>query len=189
MTQQNQQFENFDEWVSNKEWLMKPNPRTGELERPEPGDAPICFDSVGRHMAGGRDFVLAKKAGTFPIRWLWPEQVGGVALFSIGCRALKYQSEVALMALEETYAGDPIVENLRATLLMMDRIGSPSGADGLHRMAIQASLVNEAASIVSTLKEMIMDVEKWKSGDLETWAMKLRLKLEVLEEKADQFRE
>lgn len=185
MAEENQQFDTYEEWVSYRhEWLFVTN-RAGELVEPDDRERAICFDSLGRRMSTGRDFVLAQKAGTFPVRWLWPDQVGGIALYSIGCRALKYRAEVVSAALGDSVPDDlvEIVGQMRETLAMMDVIGSPKSADSLHGMAIRAALVDEARLIVGVVKDIIGDVASWKFSSEAEWAEKLIPKMLALEQR------
>lgn len=187
---ENQQFDTYEEWVSYRnEWLFVTN-RAGELVEPDDRERAICFDSLGRRMSTGRDFVLADKAKTFPVRWLWPDQVGGIALFSIGCRALKYRAEVLSAALGDSIPDDltQIVDELRQTLALMDRIGSPASADAFHMMAIRACLVDEAALIVGVVKDIIQDVAAWKFSSEAEWVAKLMPKMLALEKRYEEMK-
>lgn len=62
----NQQFDNFDQWVAQASlWLT----RSGSTERA------ICFDMKGRICNSGHGFMRARDESAFPVRWLWPSQV------------------------------------------------------------------------------------------------------------------
>lgn len=183
MARENQQFEDFEQWVSHRgTWLAIKNERTLDYQIPEPEDAAICFDSRGRRLLRGRDFILAKKEGTFPVYWLWPEQVGSVALYSIGSRALKYHAEVLLANLGGAQV-DVDTNDINTVLGMMDRIGTPAAADALHDQMVKALFVVETRAIVSVIKNMILDVETWKTRDSHLWAGALASKLAELESK------
>ena len=50
----------------------------------EHGDAPgwrgahftaLCFDQAGRRMRNGGDFMRATREGTYPVWWIWPDQI------------------------------------------------------------------------------------------------------------------
>lgn len=71
MAEHNQQFDSFQQWVNMaSSWLT----RRGERERA------ICFDAKGRWCPMGREFMRARDEGAFPIRWLWPDQIGLLAV-------------------------------------------------------------------------------------------------------------
>lgn len=35
----------------------------------------LCFDQQGRRCRNGSDFMRATKEGTYPIWWIWPDQI------------------------------------------------------------------------------------------------------------------
>lgn len=70
MAEHNQEFETFETWVNKApSWLTQ----RGKNERA------ICFDTAGRHCCCGGDMMRARDEGTFPVRWLWPDQVAEMA--------------------------------------------------------------------------------------------------------------
>lgn len=81
MAERNQQFDTFQEWVNKaSSWLT----RHEDYNDTEHGDEKgwrgrhfkaICFDSKGRLCYQGSDFMRARDEDTFPVRWLWPDQV------------------------------------------------------------------------------------------------------------------
>ena len=78
MTEHNQQFDTFDQWVARaSQWLTR---------HPDYSDEKhdmfrvICFDAQGRLCRNGRDFAKARDEDAFPVKWLWPDQVGPMAL-------------------------------------------------------------------------------------------------------------
>ena len=74
MAEHNQQFETFEIWCNKaSSWLTRHRDQ-GEFFQA------ICFDTQGRHCSRRDDFERAAKEGAFPIRWLWPDQVGPLAL-------------------------------------------------------------------------------------------------------------
>lgn len=66
MTEHNQQFDTYDEWLSKGELWMR---RVGSTERP------VCFDVKGRICNGTVGFMRARDDSAFPVRWLWPSQI------------------------------------------------------------------------------------------------------------------
>lgn len=70
MAEHNQRFDSFQEWVNKaSSWLT----RRGKFERA------VCFDAKGRWCGCGGDFMRARDDNAFPVRWLWPDQVGALA--------------------------------------------------------------------------------------------------------------
>lgn len=71
MAEHDQQFETFQTWVNKaSSWLR----RRGEFVRA------VCFDAKGRHCGIGRDFMRARDDDAFPVRFLWPDQIGSLAI-------------------------------------------------------------------------------------------------------------
>lgn len=66
MTEQNQQFDNFDEWLAKGQVWNR---------RPKTTETPICFDTKGRICNGVEGFKRARDESAFPVRWLWPSQI------------------------------------------------------------------------------------------------------------------
>lgn len=74
MGEKDQQFKSKVEWECKAtSWLTR-HPKFG------PNFRAICFDAKGRHVTCGADFMRADREGAFPVRWLWPDQVGPLAL-------------------------------------------------------------------------------------------------------------
>jgi hypothetical protein len=81
MAEHNQQFDSFEEWVNKaSSWLT----RHPEYNNTEHGTirgwrgvhfTAMCFDSQGRRCRQGSDFMRARDEGTFPVIWIWPDQV------------------------------------------------------------------------------------------------------------------
>jgi hypothetical protein len=75
MGEHNQSFPSYQTWASKaSSWLTRHHRYDGKQFRA------ICFDAKGRLCTCGADFMRADKDGAFPVRWLWPDQVGEVAL-------------------------------------------------------------------------------------------------------------
>lgn len=77
----NQQFKSFEDWVMYASRWLTDHPQYRNTEH---GDdrgwrghhfTPICFDTLGRLCRQGADFMRARDEGTFPVRWIWPDQV------------------------------------------------------------------------------------------------------------------
>ena len=70
MAEHNQQFDSFTQWVNKgSHWLMRRHP-----------DRAVCFDSIGRVCANGGDFMRARDESTFPVHYLWPDQIAKLAI-------------------------------------------------------------------------------------------------------------
>jgi hypothetical protein len=79
MAEHNQQFETFQTWVNKaSSWLT----RRGTEERA------VCFDAAGRLCRNGSHFMLARDTGAFPVRWLWHDQIAGIAMMPDVFKAL-----------------------------------------------------------------------------------------------------
>lgn len=85
MSQIDQSFETFNQWVDCASRWLTEHPRYLETREPvnqtraAPGMLPfraICFDARGRLCRSGADFMRARDEGAFPVRWVWPDQVG-----------------------------------------------------------------------------------------------------------------
>ncbi len=78
MAEHDQRFNSFQEWVNKaSSWLTR-HPRY----KPDGRFFAICFDAKGRQCSNGGDFQRANDEDTFPVRWLWPDQVGELAIAS-----------------------------------------------------------------------------------------------------------
>ncbi len=64
-----QQFNNFNEWVTYASSVLICHPNYNERFF-----TAICFDTLGRRCYTGKQFMRARDEGTFPIRWWWPDQ-------------------------------------------------------------------------------------------------------------------
>ncbi len=70
MAEHDQRFNSFQEWVNKAEsWLTRHSLYDGKDFRA------LCFDTKGRICRIGKDFMLARDEGTFPVRWIWPDQI------------------------------------------------------------------------------------------------------------------
>lgn len=70
MAEHDQSFSSEQEWCSKgNSWLTRRGPKVRA----------ICYDTKGRHVSCGGDFMRATKEGAYPVRWLWPEQVAELA--------------------------------------------------------------------------------------------------------------
>ncbi len=70
MSEYNQQFDSFDQRVNKaSSWLTRRGIRVHA----------ICYDTQGRLVSNGGDFMRARDENAFPVRWIWPDQVARIA--------------------------------------------------------------------------------------------------------------
>jgi len=79
MAEHNQQFDDHGQWVNKaNSWLTRhPDYRPQGHHN---SFRAICFDTKGRLCRNGGDFARARDEDAFPVRWLWPDQVGPMHL-------------------------------------------------------------------------------------------------------------
>lgn len=71
MSEQDQSFSSEQEWVNKgRSWLTRRGPNVRA----------ICYDTKGRHCSSGFDMARAQEEGAFPVRYIWPDQVGELAI-------------------------------------------------------------------------------------------------------------
>lgn len=76
-----QRFDNFEDWVHHApSWLTRhPEYNDTEQKRGSPWRGhhfkAMCFDTLGRRCRQGGDFMRARDEGTFPVWWVWPDQI------------------------------------------------------------------------------------------------------------------
>jgi hypothetical protein len=70
-----QKFHTFSQWVTHASRVLTSHPDYCERNY-----RAICFDTLGRVCRNGGDFGRARDEGTFPIAWLWPDQVAELAV-------------------------------------------------------------------------------------------------------------
>jgi hypothetical protein len=70
MAEHDQRFDNFAQWFDEgPSWLGRRGP-TGMA---------VCLDARNRLCVANADFMRARDQKTFPVRWLWPEDVAALA--------------------------------------------------------------------------------------------------------------
>lgn len=77
-----QQFASFEEWVRHaSSWLTRSHPEYNNTENARSKGwqghhfTAMCFDSAGRRCRQGGDFMRARDEETFPVWWVWPDQI------------------------------------------------------------------------------------------------------------------
>lgn len=80
-TLEHQCFRSHREWVNKaSSWLTSHPLYSG---KPHNRFQATCFDAKGRLCQIGADFRRAKEDDAFPVYWLWPDQIGLVALLVV----------------------------------------------------------------------------------------------------------
>jgi len=70
MAEHDQSFSTEQEWINKgSSWLTRRGPNVKA----------ICYDARGRLCTCGGDFMRATKEKTYPVFWIWPEQVAELA--------------------------------------------------------------------------------------------------------------
>lgn len=84
MSEHNQRFDSFEQWVAKASIRLTRHPHYLNTEHPThvdttgwrgPHFTAICFDTAGRICRNGGDMMRARDEGCFPVRWIWPDQV------------------------------------------------------------------------------------------------------------------
>ncbi|WEO73140.1 hypothetical protein [Agrobacterium vitis] len=76
-----QQFTSFQQWVNKASSWLTCHPEYRNTEHGEGKGwrgnhfTAMCFDSIGRRMRCGADLHRADAEGTFPVWWVWPDQI------------------------------------------------------------------------------------------------------------------
>jgi hypothetical protein len=79
----NQQFDTFEQWVRHASSWLTQNGHP-DYNNTEHGTTKgwrghhftaLCFDTKGRICRMGADFIRARDEKTFPVRWVWPDQI------------------------------------------------------------------------------------------------------------------
>ena len=69
MSKTTQSFDTFDQWVNNAEHWLTDHPKFNQNYY-----RAVCFDSFGRILTMGKDFMRARDESAFPVYWVWPDQ-------------------------------------------------------------------------------------------------------------------
>lgn len=80
-----QKFSSFDDWVRTASRKLASRDMTKAPFRyrtPAEQDRAICYDTKGRRCWIGGDFMRARDEGTFPVHYIWPEQIIALALLT-----------------------------------------------------------------------------------------------------------
>lgn len=79
-----QKFSSFDDWVNTAQRKLAVNHRDEKFRQsyktPPEDERAICFDTKGRRCFIGRDFMRARDEQTFPVHFIWPDQMISLAM-------------------------------------------------------------------------------------------------------------
>lgn len=77
----NQRFDTFDDWVNRAPYALTMHFDYNDTEHGKTKGwrghhfKALCFDQLGRRCRQGSDFMRARDEGTFPIWYVWPDQI------------------------------------------------------------------------------------------------------------------
>jgi len=138
-----QYFDSFDQWVSRaSSWLTcHSDYNDGSVNHYNRFTA-ICFDTKGRICRIGADFMRARDEGTFPIRWIWPDQVPELALAATSMTAAPEAGVVAMTSPTPSEERDGLVEPRRMDAYYYSF--DPTGVDLLDKVLSSVALAGKA---------------------------------------------
>ena len=76
-----QSFSSHQDWVNRATRALTRHPNYLNTEHGEtkgwrgPHFTALCFDQAGNRMRNGGDFMRATEEGTYPVWWVWPDQI------------------------------------------------------------------------------------------------------------------
>lgn len=76
-----QSFSSQQDWVNRATRALTCHPDYLNTEHGEtkgwrgPHFTALCFDQAGNRMRNGGDFMRATEQGTYPVWWIWPDQI------------------------------------------------------------------------------------------------------------------
>lgn len=76
-----QSFSSQQDWVNRATRALTGHPSYLNTEHGEtkgwrgPHFTALCFDQAGNRMRNGGDFMRATEEGTYPVWWIWPDQI------------------------------------------------------------------------------------------------------------------
>jgi len=79
-----QSFGGEQEWVNRAKRALTSHPQYHNTEHGETKGwrgahfTALCFDQAGNRMRNGGDFMRATREGTYPVWWVWPDQLNGL---------------------------------------------------------------------------------------------------------------
>ena len=90
-----QSFSSEQDWINRASRVLTAHPAYHNAEHGEtkgwrgPHFTALCFDQAGNRMRNGGDFMRATKEETYPVWWIWPDQIVPVLTRATGDRPEK----------------------------------------------------------------------------------------------------
>ena len=79
-----QSFSSEQDWINRATRVLTSHPAYNNTEHGEakgwrgPHFTTMCFDQAGNRVRNGGDFKRATTAGTYPVWWIWPDQIHAI---------------------------------------------------------------------------------------------------------------
>lgn len=79
-----QSFSSEQDWVNRASRALTRHPQYNNTEHGEntgwrgPHFTALCFDQSGNRMRSGADFERATAEGSYPVWWIWPDQINAL---------------------------------------------------------------------------------------------------------------
>ena len=142
MSETAQSFNTFAAWVNKaSSWL------TRHPDYDPTSFRATCYDARGRLCKSGKDFMRARDENTFPVKWIWPDQIDVLieVLNKVGAPGLYAAGTVARLMAASTLSegqltrliGDRLevrrLQDLGAGLLEGDRVAALERAQKRRR--------------------------------------------------------
>ena len=76
-----QSFSSEQDWINRARRALTSHPEYRNTEHPKAIGwsghhfTALCFDQAGNRMRNGGDFMRATREGTYPVWWVWPDQI------------------------------------------------------------------------------------------------------------------
>lgn len=77
-------FSSEQDWINRATRVLTCHPAYNNTEHGEatgwrgPHFTAMCFDQAGNRLRNGGDFKRAKDEGTYPVWWIWPDQIPAI---------------------------------------------------------------------------------------------------------------
>lgn len=141
MGEHNQRFDSYEQWTAKaSSWLTRHPDFDAKSFRA------YCFDAKGRRCWIGADFQRARDEGAFPVRWLWPDQIGEIVLRADEALQQCAAAGQWLKMLIEHIGIDPEATSLEISAVSADASRS------LATVTLSQSLSQSLAQIKAVLK-------------------------------------
>lgn len=76
-----QSFSSEQDWINRASRVLTAHPEYNNTQHAKQKGwnghhfTALCFDQMGRRCLSGADFMLATEEETYPIWWVWPDQI------------------------------------------------------------------------------------------------------------------